>query len=324
MKLTIKKFLFSFLVLAAVVCSACKSTKGPAGEGKEQAFRNSLTKIDGALLWKIEGPAKDGSASTVYLLGTYHAGDDRMTGFPECVRSALDSSDRFCCELSKTDWENFSQLVTDRTMQSVLTDFSHTFIDDLTQEEILLISSIIDQQTLAQLVCFEPWVLNNTLQSVLIMASGLDTTKAYDIMIMDELNTKNADFEGLDEAQTQLDLMAYGDWDTQLIMLRDTLKDIMNLADSAKEMSDLYEIFLTGDDKAFEQAYYKDLDKEIKDEPVYAQYIKELLLDRNEKWAVKIQDYIDMGGTTFVFAGSAHFTGPDSVFECMYRNGTLQ
>jgi uncharacterized protein YbaP (TraB family) len=304
------------ILLSLIVFSACKSAKTSEGQGKAapQEKVTTLTKHDGAMLWEINGWTENGEPSTVYLLGTYHAGDERISGFPECVQTALDSSDRFCCELSKKDWERFADLVNDLTMQSLLTDLSHTFVDDLTQDEIKLISTFIDNQTLAQLICFEPWVLNNYLQSVLILGSGLDTTKAYDIMIMNELNKKGADFDGLDEAQVQLDLTAYGDWNTQLIMLRDTLRDLRDLKKSVQEISDLYEIFLTGDADAFEEAYYKDLEEEISTQPVYKEYIQKLLADRNQIWAQKINDYIKMGGTTFIFAGTAHFTGPDSVF----------
>ena len=304
------------ILFSLIVFSACKSTKpSTTGQGSEERKITTVKKLDGAMLWQIDGWTDEGESSTVYLLGTYHAGDERISGFPECVQTALDASDRFCCELSKNDWERFPDLVNELTMQSVLTDLSHTFVDDLTQDEIKLISTFIDNQTLAQLICFEPWVLNNYLQSVLILASGLDTTKAYDIMIMNELNKKGTDFDGLDEAQVQLDLTAWGDWDTQLIMLRDTLRDLSDLKTSVQEISDLYEIFLTGDADAFEQAYYKDLEEEIQAQPVYKEYIKELLADRNQIWANKIQNYIKMGGTTFIFAGTAHFTGPDSVFE---------
>ena len=304
------------ILFSLIVFSACKSTKpSTTGQGSEERKITTVKKLDGAMLWQIDGWTDEGESSTVYLLGTYHAGDERISGFPECVQTALDASDRFCCELSKKDWERFPDLVNELTMQSVLTDLSHTFVDDLTQDEIKLISTFIDNQTLAQLICFEPWVLNNYLQSVLILASGLDTTKAYDIMIMDELNKKGTDFDGLDEAQVQLDLTAWGDWDTQLIMLHDTLRDLSDLKTSVQEISDLYEIFLTGDADAFEQAYYKDLEEEIQAQPVYKEYIKELLADRNQIWADKIHNYIKMGGTTFIFAGTAHFTGPDSVFE---------
>ena len=39
-----------------------------------------------------------------------------------------------------------------------------------------------------------------------------------------------------------------------------------------------------------------------------------LLDDRNKAWSYKIEDYLLQGGTTFIFAGCAHFTGSASVF----------
>ena len=89
---------------------------------------------------------------------------------------------------------------------------------------------------------------------------------------------------------------------------------------SSKEISDLYEIFLSGDEEAFTAVYYKDLDKDLALHPVYQEYIKELLDDSNEAWAKKIYAYLEEGGTTFVFAGCAHFTGPNSVFKYMGLN----
>ncbi len=314
------------LILFLFTIAGCKSVKTDDSKGQGIEVQNNvttLTKYPDAMLWRLDGFSKTGEASIVYLLGTYHAGDERMLPFPECVQSAIDSSDRFVCELSQKDWNNMGQLMTDLTMQGFLKDLSHTFIDDLTQEEIILVSRFIDQQTLAQLVCFEPWVLNNSLQQVLILASELDTQKACDIMIMEQLAKRNMSFEGLDTAQTQLDLIAWGDWDTQLVMLRDTLHDLEDLAAAAKEMNDLYEVYLSGDEKAFEQAYYKDLEKEVLTNPVYEEYIKALLDDRNEAWADKINGYLEQGGTTFIFAGCAHFTGKASVFEYLKKNGTL-
>lgn len=324
MKKTYRIIVLFFVILAA----GCKSAK--TGEGSDKGVPQTqetsikLKKYPGTMLWELDGFDNEGNPSVVYLLGTYHAGDDRISQFPECVQNAIDNSDRFCCELSQTDWNNLPELMNELTMNSVLTDLSHTFIDDLTQNEILLVAQFIDQDTLAQLVCFEPWVLNNYLQQVLIMACGLDTQKAYDVMIMQQLAERNITFDGLDAAKTQLDLMAWGDWDTQLVLLRDTLDDLLNLNASAAEMSELYEVFLSGDEAAFEEAYYKDLNEELEDvqkSAVYKHYIKALLADRNEAWVKKINDYIKKGGTTFIFAGCAHFVGPDSVFTYMKYDG---
>ena len=331
------KFLTQFtsiiLLIFALLLASCKSA-GPAqddsgkpkpSEPKVQARKNQLIKYPDAMLWQIDGTAKDGTPSKVYILGTYHAGDDRVLEFPECVSNALEESDHFCCELSSAVWDQLPDLMQSLTMQSFLTDLSHTLIDDLTEEEITLITKFIDPQTFAQLVCFEPWVLNNYLQPVVMLAADLDAQKAYDVMIMDYVKNQknNQGFDGLDDAQTQLDLISYGDWDIQMAMLRDTLSDLSDLEEAAKEMTQLYEIFLSGDDQAFADFYFKDFENEIKKHPVYQEYFNALLSTRNKDWAVKISDYLDQPGTTFIFAGCAHFVGDDSVFAYMKQAGNL-
>ena len=320
--INLKKISFIILLLAIFLAS-CKSA-GQGETSKQQQYE--LYKYPDCMLWQIDGVADDGTPSRVYLLGTYHAGDERAIEFPECVVNALEESDRFVAELSEKEFNSLTDLVQSRMYQSFLTDLSHTLIDDLTQEEIMLISTFVDTQSLAQLVCFEPWVLNVTLESVIEMAAALDPEKAYDLMVMDYIvNYKdNIGFEGLDEnAQVQLDLIDWGDWNTQMAMLRDTIECLKDLEKASKEMTDLYELFLSGDESDFTELYYSDFEKDIARAPFYKDYYEQLLNKRNEKWAVKIADYLKEPGTTFVFAGCAHFTGPDSVFAYMRSNGDL-
>ena len=320
------KFTYLLFLLLLLV-TGCKSAgqQSDVTPKEPEPVLNELINYQDAMLWQINGIANDGSISKVYLLGTYHAGDDRVLELPECVSDALAESDRFCCELSSTDWAELPQMMQDLTVQSFLTDLSHTLIDDLTPDEITLINTFIDSQTFAQLVCFEPWVLNNYLQPVVMLAADLDSQKAYDVMIMDYIQKQKDDqgFEGLDDAQTQFDLIAYGDWDTQMTMLRDTLADLQHLQEAADEMSNLYEVFLSGDEENFEKFYFKDFENEIKKFPVYEEYFSLLLNQRNKAWAVKIADYLDQPGVTFIFAGCAHFVGSNSVFSYMRKNGDL-
>ncbi|MBP5602497.1 MAG: TraB/GumN family protein [Treponema sp.] len=323
-----KKFFSIFILTFLILITACKSAKTTEQDffdftepqtQTEQVQKQGyeLIKHPGTMLWEIDGYTQNGEPTKVYFLGTYHAGDGRIDAYPECVAAALEESDRFCCEISSDEWAALPDMMNNLTMQSFLKDFSHTLIDDLSQEEISLISKYIDSQTFASLVCFEPWVVNNYLQSIVMMASGLDPQKAYDIMIMNDIltNRPGTKIDGLDDVQVQLDLTAYGDWNTQMIMLRDTLADLEKLTEAVQEMTDLYEIFLTGDEQLFEEMYFKDINTEVLTQPVCRDYIKALLDERNKNWAQKVTDYLDMPGTTFIFAGCAHFVGPNSVFS---------
>ncbi|MBO7486177.1 MAG: TraB/GumN family protein, partial [Spirochaetaceae bacterium] len=62
----------------------------------------------------------------------------------------------------------------------------------------------------------------------------------------------------------------------------------------------------------------------IAQNPLYKPYYKKMFDERNKKWADKIADYLKQGGKTFIFAGTGHFTGDNSVFSYMRKNGTLQ
>ena len=83
-------FTILFLLLAAGCKSAGKQVETTPKAPAEQ--QNTLKKYPGAMLWQIDGTAADGTPSKVYLLGTYHAGDDRVLTFPECVSQALEES----------------------------------------------------------------------------------------------------------------------------------------------------------------------------------------------------------------------------------------
>ena len=84
------------------------------------------------------------------------------------------------------------------------------------------------------------------------------------------------------------------------------------------------EVMVSTDDEEFAELYFKDFESEIKKHPIYEEYFDSLLSKRNEDWAVKIADYLEEPGVTFIFAGCAHFVGSESVFAYMNQNGTLE
>jgi uncharacterized protein YbaP (TraB family) len=46
--------------------------------------------------------------------------------------------------------------------------------------------------------------------------------------------------------------------------------------------------------------------------------------NRNKDWANDITEYLAQGGTTFIFAGTAHWVGNDSVFNYLRKLGTIK
>lgn len=323
MKKTSIKFLM-FLCFLGLFIAGCKSAKPEIEEHipVQEDLNRKLIKYDNILMWEINNTNSDGEDCKLYVLGTYHAGDERLLPFPEPVVNAIEAADRFCGELSGEDFASIQNELQKMVMNSMLLNLNHTLVDDLTEQEITLISQYIDPSDLATLICFEPWVLNTELQNIVIQASSLNPAFSYDNLLMSCIDDLN--FDGLDDLQTQLDLMAYGNWDQQLVFLKDTLDGIKDLDTSVENMDKLYELFLSGNEQEFSDFYFADVADEISKNSVYAEYMNALLNERNMKWAERFNEYLSVPGTTFIFAGAAHFIGPDSVFKYMQKSGYLK
>ena len=110
-------------------------------------------------------------------------------------------------------------------------------------------------------------------------------------------------------------------------MLKDSLKvflDPENGEELTKLTVDLYNAYLTNDEKAiaalFEQS---DADEEAQ-AAFYKEYHDMVYANRNKDWANDITEYLAQGGTTFIFAGTAHWVGNDSVFNYLRKLGTIK
>lgn len=312
-----------FFVCFLVLVFSCKSTKQELQEVEPQSPETPevslpvLKKYD-SMFWEINGTDKNGEKSKVYIAGTYHLSDERSFPLPEDVENAWNESDRFVCELSESDWNKFQAAVDEKVNASIILGTGKSLVDELSPNELMIVSTLLGEEQTASLVCYEPWVLNSILSTLIMSLSGLDFTQSYDYYFIQKAKSEGIPFEGLDSLETQVKLNSYGDWETQLQILHQTISCFEDLQPAIDEIILFYEAYLSGDAENFEKLYFDDVKKSIEEEPYYEEYIKELLDDRNELWAKKIAGYLEEGGTTFVFAGCAHFIGENSVFNYMF------
>jgi len=323
-------FNIAFLLFTALFLSlfSCKSAKTPELESPvlEEPLQEqlaSLKKYD-SMFWEIDGSDKNGNPSKIYIAGTYHLSDERSFPLAEEIEAAWNSSDRFICELSEADWDIFQSAVDKKVNESIILGTDKNLVDELTPQELLLISSLLGEEQAASYVCYQPWVLNSILSTVIMSVSGLDFTNSYDYYFIQKAKSEGKTFAGLDSLETQVELNSYGDWETQLEILHQTISCFEDLQAAVDQILSFYEAYLSGDEKNFEKLYFDDINKSIEEEAYYKEYIDKLLTERNRLWAEKFAEYLDEGGTSFVFAGCAHFVGEESVFNFMKENGILE
>lgn len=320
------KKLFKLVATAffIVAISSCAST----------SLKNdvaTISKYDDAMFWEINGVDKEGKASKLYVLGTIHIGDDRLYPLPKVITDAFVNSDKLVSELSSEDWDNMIPQTVALQMKSAQSEAARiaatgkTFLDDFSPEEIKFIeTSFGSPEMVKAMAAFEPWVLSTTLSIIPIQLTKFaDPSKGIDNVLLAEAKSMGKHVEGLDTLETQFNVITFGDRETQIMMIHDVLKEYMeDLQGCVQEFKDLYEFYIAADESKLTKLLVTDEQEAMAE--YSEEYFKVLISDRNEAWADTFANYLAEGGTTFIFAGAAHFLGDDSVFEIMKKNKTLK
>ncbi len=305
---TLKRINILFCLLILTLCS-CESTK-------LSSKKIQITKCDDAFLWQIDGFDKKGQPSKVYCLGTIHIADDKIYPWPKCVDEAFNSSDRYAGEISYDDLNTITNKVTEMIFISMANanKAEARLPAGLSDKEIEFIQKNIPGYQ--NYYFYEPWVLNLVIQGLQEPLYNLSSEKGYDQYIMNVLKEKGIKHDGLDSLQTQLDIVKYGDWNFQLFVLKQTIKEFVD-SDYFSTL-DLYNAYAENNEQKIKEILnteYQEDEESSKYEKEVTKFENELLLKRNKSWAKQIKNYLAEGGTTFVFAGCAHFLYDNNVFE---------
>ncbi len=296
----VKAAILTALAFSVFSCKTTEKSKAPLVVQEE----------DARMFWSISSTDANGNPSRVYLLGTVHVGDGRLYPLEEPVLEAISSADRMVAELSMEDLGQAEQIIGAAIEDSKNLAEGKNLFDYLSDEEKAVYSELIPEEY--DLSAYEPWVSTYILQNIIFASSGYNPTYGLDTQLYLLAIQNGAAVEGLDTIETQLEALSFGDYDTQLAILKDTLREGSD--GSSQELTELYEAYLSGDKDAMTEHLTK-ADEGYTDQDWYPEYCDTLLYSRNRSWAEQISAYLEQGGTTFIFAGCAHFLGENSVFD---------
>lgn len=315
-KLNLKAILGAFVL--ALVLTSCAST--PSDSKKIAA---TLTKTDSRAFWRIDGTDKNGNPSTVFIQGTFHLGDERIFPLSEEVQQAFANADRHAGEISTQGYADLaaasSQLNAPNKEGKLVTDY-------LTEEENAFLQMAFGEN-LAIVDPLDPWQIKTALSLLTYINTGLNSEYGLDNNFIATLSQMGKEWDGLDELQVQLDIITFGDYDTQIKMLKDMLKVFLDEKESeelTKMTVDLYESYVNDDMKKMEKLLTLSNKKDEDSDQLYIDYNHMVFRDRNQEWAQDITNYLEEGGTTFIFAGCGHWLGPDSTFKFLKKMKTIK
>lgn len=289
----------------------------------------NLKKTDERFLWVITGTDKNGNESKVYIQGTVHVATTNTCPLSDNVLKIFDEADRHVSEMSSSDYHQIQEVIQQKTLESAkktglnflslrLTpeeqEFYKTLADEVLKEEVPDDKTARDVAFLLLNRC-EPWVSVQIINAYLLSKLDLNRENGIELQFYTRLENAGKEWDGLDSLETQVNVLLYGTYDEQLVLFKDSLHEAMDLEKTKEELNRMMTAYSSDDlDGLAECLLEDDKEKSSKNKKLYKKYNKVLITDRNKAWIKLIKNYLDQGGTTFIFAGAAHFLGDDSVF----------
>lgn len=297
-------------VLAALACFAPAS----AQEGKGKKKRTGAP--EKPFLWQVEG---NGLKAPVFLFGTIHLPDDRVTGLSPVVEAALDRCDALYAELP-ADPASMQGLAP----KLMLADGKR--LSTLLPEDVAARCNAILKARGLQLAMLDQlkiWALSQQLLLLDYMQAQMMGKQGLDTIVY--MRAKNAQKEvgGVETADEQLGVFdAFSD-EEQITMLRQTLDGLEKAAKEKKRPTDdLVEAYVGGDEAKLIEVSNEDMEagenKELNDK-----FRKLLLDDRNKTMADRVDEKLKADPSrSILFAfGTAHFPGKGGVIELLEAKG---
>lgn len=294
--------IFSFLVS----CKTKDSNSQADGESKAVLIKHTER-----MFWEV----KKGDTS-IYVLGTIHVADKDFYPLEDKILEAFDKADRRVSELGgKKEMETLQEKLQIRMLQNFNISPEKDLSNFLSEDEINVVIQELGTVA-APLFKFNPWILALALNQVVYTKAGLDPQNGIDMYLLNRADKK--EIEALESIDEQLDILSSGSFEEQLKVLKETIDELQNTDKTIDSLTKLKKLYLENNSEELKDfiGSLLDISDGISQDA--------LLKDRNIVWADKFEEYLNKGGTTFVFAGLAHFLGEDSVFELMRTKGILE
>ena len=307
----IKKILtaaLAFLLIFSFLVSCKTKDSNSQADGESKAV---LIKHTERMFWEV----KKGDTS-IYVLGTIHVADKDFYPLEDKILEAFDKADRRVSELGgKKEMETLQEKLQIRMLQNFNISPEKDLSNFLSEDEINVVIQELGTVA-APLFKFNPWILALALNQVVYTKAGLDPQNGIDMHLLNRADKK--EIEALESIDEQLDILSSGSFEEQLKVLKETIDELQNTDKTIDSLTKLKKLYLENNSEELKDfiGSLLDMTDGISQDA--------LLKDRNIVWADKFEEYLNKGGTTFVFAGLAHFLGKDSVFELMRIKGILE
>ncbi len=319
------------LLFIAAVLAACSSESGnnhqetaaaPIPSTSEPSLtpapEDTVVKEPGSkgFLWKISGENNSG-----YLAGTIHISRKGMYPLDPNLMQAIEESDFIALELdlTKVKQKQTLELVND---MALLTDGT-VLKDHVSEEDYAKFEAIMKKSLLSAGVKmfdqYEPWYAAMTLESLPAMKYMF--SDGIDKYIAKQAHKDGKTVIELESMKSQIGLFDSFSDELQKLYFHQTVENASKAGIGIKQLLDMWTLgdlkLLTTMHAQFEMEGKKSMGK------LFEEYNDNLLVDRNEVMAKKIDGYLANGedGTYLIAVGALHMVGEQGLVSRLEKMG---
>lgn len=241
------------------------------------------------------------AGTQLMLLGSIHVGRADLYPLPKPVMQFLSSSDALVVEADIS------------TPPSLDYPSQKSTQDWLTDEQRKKLNHIAEQLRLNpdRLLSLPPWRSALFLQYAQLKKLGYQASQGIDHYLIEQAQNERIPVIGLESAQQQLDILAYGEEDG-LHLLLSALEDFTAMPTRLKRLV-----------KAWKQGDAEQLQRLSDTQSLPDALQHRLLYERNQRWAEQLSDQqkFASGHRYLVVVGALHLLGPNNVLEYLHQQG---
>lgn len=262
-------------------------------------FASASAALAAPNLWLVKSPT-----ATIYLFGTVHILPPHLNWESPAIKEALAKSQELWFEVP-----NFEDAGAAAKLVAQLGfDPEHPLSSVLPAKDLARLKKAATTIGLPHgqmvLELMRPWLAALTLTVGETLHEGYDVNSGVEHILLAHWRGSHKPVRGFETLSQQMHLFADMPQRLQKKFLESTLSDIDK---GTKEVNAIVTAWLKGDQKTLTRLF---VDQSRKPFP---NLYRTLIVDRNKRWAKRIEGMLKQHKIRFIAVGAGHLTGPDSV-----------
>ena len=259
------------------------------------------------LLWQAQG-----TAGTVYLLGSFHLLKADDYPLDQSVEAAYASADRVVFEVDPVEMDRVGTL---QALQGLMrVDDGRRLGDVVTARTLEKLRGFLGGGDAALTVTetYKPWAVALNLSLDSMASLGLDPSRGLDRNLMRRATADGKPATGLETALEQMAALDRAPFEEQEYML---LEALAPRAEKHARIGTMHQLWRSGDGPGLERLINEDMRQ-------HTPRTWELLArERNQAWLPKVLSLLEDRRTTLLVVGAMHLLGDEGLVEQLRRRG---